>query len=368
MTAQEIPAGKTSEEVIGAAITAGNAPCLVFNTAPAAVPQFQKQGGLVPLDTFPDGDVLRRVAHREAAADQYTVAGRASSTRSLEVQPGDDLLQQEALEKAGHRPGAPAAGDVREFLATAADRQERASPTPRSGRRRRASSSSPGSTSTRCSPPRPAASSWSRTARPRSTPPPARRSARFWRTMYAERPRAARRSTTVTRSPTARPPWRSSGRGRSRSTSDKVNWGVVPGADLDGKPADQIHTFSDAKNVGHVLRLQEPGHRLGRREVRHQQGQDGKLLEKTGQMPLRADLRGQLPGVLRGAPGVQLFAAQAARTVEVPNVPNSVEIWQTFRDAVLVLGDLRQDLGRRRLVQGGRQGHPAGRSVLTGAV
>jgi len=55
VTAQEIPAGKTSEEVIGAAITAGNAPCLVYNTAPAAVPGFQKQGGLVALDSFPDG-------------------------------------------------------------------------------------------------------------------------------------------------------------------------------------------------------------------------------------------------------------------------------------------------------------------------
>ena len=38
VTAQEIPAGKTSEAVISAAITAGNAPCLVFNTSPAAVP------------------------------------------------------------------------------------------------------------------------------------------------------------------------------------------------------------------------------------------------------------------------------------------------------------------------------------------
>src|SRR5690349_19910441 len=55
VTAQEIPAGKTSEEVIGAAITAGNAPCLVFNTSPAAVPQFQKQGGLVALDDFSGG-------------------------------------------------------------------------------------------------------------------------------------------------------------------------------------------------------------------------------------------------------------------------------------------------------------------------
>src|SRR4051812_49435384 len=55
VTAQEIPAGKTSEEGIGAAITAGNAPCLVFNTSPAAIPQFQKQGGLVALDDFKGG-------------------------------------------------------------------------------------------------------------------------------------------------------------------------------------------------------------------------------------------------------------------------------------------------------------------------
>ena len=53
--AQEIPAGQSSEEVIGAAITAGNAPCLVFNTSPAAVPQFQKQGGLIALDDFDGG-------------------------------------------------------------------------------------------------------------------------------------------------------------------------------------------------------------------------------------------------------------------------------------------------------------------------
>ncbi|MDX6263810.1 MAG: multiple sugar transport system substrate-binding protein, partial [Kribbellaceae bacterium] len=55
VTAQEIPTGKSSEEVIGAAITAGNAPCLIFNTSPASVSQFQKQGGLVALDSFPDG-------------------------------------------------------------------------------------------------------------------------------------------------------------------------------------------------------------------------------------------------------------------------------------------------------------------------
>jgi len=60
---QEIPAGTSSEEVITAAITAGNAPCLIYNTAPAAVPQFEKQGGLVALNDFPDR-VLHRGPHR----------------------------------------------------------------------------------------------------------------------------------------------------------------------------------------------------------------------------------------------------------------------------------------------------------------
>ena len=63
VTGQEIPAGETSEAVIQAAITAGNAPCLVWNVAPAAVPQFQRAGGLVPLDSF-DGGVEYAHAHR----------------------------------------------------------------------------------------------------------------------------------------------------------------------------------------------------------------------------------------------------------------------------------------------------------------
>src|ERR1700749_1610832 len=69
-TAQEIPAGKSSEEVIGAAITAGNAPCLIFNTSPAAVPQFQKQGGLVALDDF-DGATAYATERTGDLANQY---------------------------------------------------------------------------------------------------------------------------------------------------------------------------------------------------------------------------------------------------------------------------------------------------------
>ena len=66
VTAEEIPAGKSSEEVIGAAITAGTEPCLIYNTSPAAVPGFQKQGGLVDLARLRRRHVLHRDPHRGA--------------------------------------------------------------------------------------------------------------------------------------------------------------------------------------------------------------------------------------------------------------------------------------------------------------
>ena len=164
VTAEEIPAGKSSEEVIGAAITAGNAPCLIFNTSPAAVPQFQKQGGLVALDDFPDGAAYIAGAHRQDRGP-VQVAGRQVLPDAVEVQPGDDLLQQGDLHEGRDRRRPtrrwrPTTSSSRTSRKIVARRRRR----PRSGRRRRASSSSPGSTSTRCSPPRPAASSWSRTA------------------------------------------------------------------------------------------------------------------------------------------------------------------------------------------------------------
>ena len=80
VTGEEIPAGKSSEEVIGASITAGNTPCLIFNTAPAAVPQFQKQGGLVALDDFPDAASVHRRSG-PAIAPGSTSSPTASSTR-----------------------------------------------------------------------------------------------------------------------------------------------------------------------------------------------------------------------------------------------------------------------------------------------
>ncbi|MEJ3405803.1 hypothetical protein WDJ51_13765 [Rathayibacter sp. YIM 133350] len=60
--------------------------------------------------------------------------------------------------------------------------------------------------------------------------------------------------------------------------------------------------------------------------------QDGKLLEMTGQMPIRQGLTDAYPDYFTANPAYQQFGAQAERTVEVPNVQNSVEIWQKFRN------------------------------------
>src|SRR5690606_3815671 len=56
VSSQEIPAASSSEEAITAAITAGTAPCLVFNIAPAAVSGWVRQGGLVDLSSIDGAD------------------------------------------------------------------------------------------------------------------------------------------------------------------------------------------------------------------------------------------------------------------------------------------------------------------------
>jgi multiple sugar transport system substrate-binding protein len=60
--------------------------------------------------------------------------------------------------------------------------------------------------------------------------------------------------------------------------------------------------------------------------------QDGAFLEASGQMPMRTDLPATYPEYFAKHPEYKTFADQASRIVEVPNVANSVTIWQTFRD------------------------------------
>ncbi len=117
VTAQEIPAGKTSEEVIGAAITAGNAPCLVFNTSPAAVPQFQKQGGLVALDDF-DGGADYIEARSGDVAEQYKSPDGQYFQIPWKSNPVMIFYNKDIMKKAGIDPENPPLATYDEFLAT----------------------------------------------------------------------------------------------------------------------------------------------------------------------------------------------------------------------------------------------------------
>jgi len=113
----------------------------------------------------------------------------------------------------------------------------------------------------------------------------------------------------------------------------KVNWGVAPVPTSTGMAADKIHTFSDAKNIAIYAACKNQGTAWDLLKFSTSQEQDGALLDKTGQMPLRKDVATVYSSYFTAHPEYKTFADQAARTVEVPNVANSIAIWQAFRDA-----------------------------------
>jgi multiple sugar transport system substrate-binding protein len=113
---------------------------------------------------------------------------------------------------------------------------------------------------------------------------------------------------------------------------ESVDWGVAPVPTSQGKDPSEIHTFSDAKNVGLYSSCENQGTAWDVLKFATSEEQDGALLEKTGQMPLRQDLATAYPDYFKQKPEYTTFADMASRTTEVPNVPNSVEIWQEFRD------------------------------------
>ncbi|TCC01987.1 extracellular solute-binding protein, partial [Kribbella soli] len=113
----------------------------------------------------------------------------------------------------------------------------------------------------------------------------------------------------------------------------KGDWGVVPVPTSSGKDPSEIHTFSDAKNVAMYSACKNRGTAGDVLKFATSKEQDGKFLAATGQMPLRKDVASTYADYFAKNPDYKTFADQASRTVEVPNVPNSITIWQTFRDA-----------------------------------
>ncbi|MFI7436082.1 extracellular solute-binding protein [Micromonospora haikouensis] len=331
ITAQEIPAGTSSEEVIGAAITAGNAPCLIFNTAPAAVPQFQKQGGLVALDSFAGATdyITERTGE---TAGQYKSPDGKFYQLPWKSNPVMIFYNKKVFAKAGLDPEKPQLATYDQFLAAA----------------RKIKSSGAAPAAIYPAPTSEFFQSWfdfyplfaAETGgrqlldggKPQFASPEGQRVAEFWKTLYAEglAPKEKYNGDSFADGKAAMAivgPWAIS------VYRDKVSWGAVPVPTSTGVPADQVRTFSDAKNVAMYSACQNRATAWDVLTFATSKEQDGALLTATGQMPLRADLPAAYPDHFAKNPAYQGFAQQAARTVEVPNVPNSVAIWQAFRDA-----------------------------------
>jgi multiple sugar transport system substrate-binding protein len=330
VSAQEIPAGKTSEEVIGAAITAGNAPCLVFNTSPAAVPQFQKQGGLVALNGFPDGAAYVE-ARTGAAAEQYKSPDGNFYQIPWKSNPVMIFYNKDILQKAGIDPANPPLKTYDEFIATSEKIVS-------SGAAKAAIYPAPTSEFFQSwfdFYPLYAAQSGGKQllegGKPTFDSPAGLAVADFWKTMYAKglAPKEQYSGDSFADKKSAMAivgPW------AIAVYAGKVNWGVVPVPTSSGMAADQIKTFSDAKNVAIYSACKNQATAWDVLKFATSKAQDGALLQITGQMPLRKDLPATYPDYFAKHPEYLVFAAQAARTVEVPNVANSIAIWQAFRD------------------------------------
>jgi multiple sugar transport system substrate-binding protein len=330
VTAQEIPAGKTSEEVIGAAITAGNAPCLVYNTSPAAVPQFQKQGGLVALDDFPGGKSYIE-SRSGATADQYKSPDGKYYQLPWKSNPVMIFYNKDLLKKAGVDPANPPLSTYADFLATSdkivSSKAAQAAIWP--------APTSEFFQSWFDFYPLYAAESGGKqlieNGKATFDDPAGKAVANFWATMYSKgyAQKEVYNGDSFADGKAAMSivgPWAIAVYG------DKVNWGAAPVPTSAGMTPEQTHTFSDAKNVAIYSACKAKGTAWDLLKFSTSKAQDGALLDKTGQMPLRGDLETAFPAYFQSHPEYKAFASFASRTVEVPNVPNSIEIWQKFRD------------------------------------
>ncbi len=330
ITAQEIPAGKTSEEVIGAAITAGNAPCLVFNTSPAAVPQFQKQGGLVALDSF-EGATDHIEERSGDSAEQFTSPDGKFYQIPWKQNPVMIFYNKDLFEKAGIDAENPPLKTYDEFLATS----------------KKLVSSGVVDAAIWPAPSSEFFQSWFdfyplyaaqsggkqiiEDGKSTFNDEAGLEVWNFWSQMYADGSSLKEKynGDAFADGKSAMSvvgPWAIAAYG------DNVNWGVVPVPTKDGLEPEEVYSFSDAKNIGLYSACENQQTAWDVLEFATGEEQDGQLLELTGQMPIRQDLATTYSAYFDEHPEYTLFADQAARTVDVPSVPNSVEIWQQIRD------------------------------------
>jgi multiple sugar transport system substrate-binding protein len=336
VTAEAIPAGKSSEDAISAAITAGNTACLVYNTAPAAVPAFQKQGGLVNISTtFDDGEAF--ITGRSGGAadgfrspdgdlyqvpwkanpfmlyynkDVFTAAGLDAENPQLATY-DDVLAAAKAIKDADAADFVlypPASSDYTNplfdfdpfYLANSGGTQLVAD------------------------------------GEATFTSDAGMQTLEFWKTLYADGYSSAEAySGDAWAGPFAdgvaalgiAGPW---GAG---SFDGKVNYGIVPLPTAEGTAPEETYTFGDSKNVGLYTACENKQTAWDFVKFSMNADNDLALLETTGQFPIRTDLTEVAADYLAANPLLETFSQSVPLTVDVPNIANATEIWQTFRDA-----------------------------------
>lgn len=329
ITGEQIPTGKSSEDVIGAAITAGTEPCLIFNTSPASVPQFTQEGGLVPLNNFP-GAVSYIQARSGATAQQYTSAKGVYYQLPWKSNPVMIFYNKKIFAKAGISTTNPPLHTYAQFLATAKK-------VVASGAAKYAIYPAPSSEFFQpwfdFYPLFAAATGGQelvQNGKAMFDSAAGGQVVDFWRSIYADG--LAGKDTyngdafaDGTAAMAIVGPW-------AIAAYTKVNWGEVPVPTPQGLPQAQTHTYSDAKNIGMYASCTNRGTAWEVLKYATSEREDGLLLQMTGQMPIRANLPQVYASYFSAHPAYQNFAAEAGLDIGVPQVTQSIQIWQTFRD------------------------------------
>ncbi|UPL16302.1 MULTISPECIES: extracellular solute-binding protein [Microbacterium] len=323
--AQEIPAGSSSEEAITAAITAGTAPCLVYNVAPAAVSGWVKQGGLVDLSAIDGG--ADYITERGGDVDAYASDGSFYQL-PWKSNPVMVMYNKALFEAAGIDPEDPQMNTYDSFL-------EGSRAIVDSGVQ---SAIWPAPTSEFYQP-------WFdfyplylaetdgtmlvEDGKATFDSDAGRTVSEFWKTFYDEKlsPNEASTDDAMSAGTTAMQlagPW------AIPSYADTVDVGFMPVPTSDGR--DNPTTFADSKSVSMFTACENQGTAWEFLKFSTSEESDGQLLEATGQMPMRTGLTDAYGDYFAANPNYVAFAEQAEKTADVPSIPNSVEAWQAFRD------------------------------------
>jgi multiple sugar transport system substrate-binding protein len=329
--AQEVPAGKSTEEVLGAAITAGTTPCLVFNNLPAVTGQFQKQGGLVDLSKFSGADSYIETRSGDSAA-QYKSADGDYYQMPWKQNPVMIFYNKELFAKAGLNADSPDLSTYDKFIAAAKQiKSSGAAPF----------AIYPAPTSEFFQPnfdylPLLAAQTGGKgmieDGKATIDSKDGIAVANFWRTIYSDG-LAGNEQFQGDAFADGKAAMAIVGPWAIAFYGDKVKWGSVPVPTADGVAADKTYTFPDAKNVGMYTSCKNQGTAWDVLKFATSKDQDNKLLTITGQMPIRADLATVYADYFTAHPAYKEFGSQSARTVDDPNGPNTVAQMQALRDA-----------------------------------